>query len=124
MIKRKSWSTRDSPNLHPIQTNFKLRITVFGAIGNCLTEPVFSLKHGTKSVNYVEFLMEVVAKIRPSVGKPVLFFDGLKSHTSKISMPTVLQYFRPLKNVPYSCAFNAIEAVWSVAKNNFVKLTM
>ncbi len=66
----------------------------------------------------------MVAKIRPSAGKPVLFFDGLKSHTSKKSMPTVLRYFRPLKNVPYSCAFNTIEAVWSVTKNNFVKLTM
>ena len=39
-------------------------------------------------------------------------------------MAVVQRYFRPLKNVPYSCQFNAIEAVWGVAKNNFVKLSM
>ena len=96
MIKKKSWSTRDSPNQHLIQDNKNLRITVFGAIGNCLTEPVFTLKHGTKSSNYVEFLHDVVARLKPNTGKPVLFFDGLRSHMSKESLPTVIQYFRPL----------------------------
>ena len=39
-------------------------------------------------------------------------------------MEVVNRYFKPLKNVPYSCQFNAIESVWGVAKNNFVKLAM
>ena len=66
MIKNKSWSTRDQPNLHVIQAGFGARITVFGAIGNCLTEPVYTLLHGTQSENYIIFLHEVVAKLRPS----------------------------------------------------------
>ena len=66
MIKSKSWSTRDFPNQHLIQTNFGVRITVFGAIGNCLTEPVFTLLHGTQTENYIRFLYDVVAKLKPS----------------------------------------------------------
>ena len=107
-----------------IQTNFGVKIIVFGAIGNCLTEPVYTLLHGTQSENYIRFIHEVVAKLRPSQEKPILLFDGLRSHTSRISMAVVNRYFRPLKNVPYSCQFNAIESVWGVAKNNFVKLAM
>ena len=103
MIKNKSWSTRDHPNQHVIQAGFGARITVFGAIGNCLTEPVYTLLHGTQSENYIVFIHEVVAKLRPSQVKPILFFDGLRSHTSNQSMAVVQRYFRPLKNVPYSC---------------------
>ena len=65
MIKSKSWSAREFPNQNLIQTNFDIQITVFGAIGNCLTEPVFTLLHGTQTENYIRFLYDVVAKLNP-----------------------------------------------------------
>ena len=50
-----------------------------------------------------------------------MLYDGARAHIAKSSQTLIKAYFTDLKNVPYSCDFNSIERVWSVAKSNFHK---
>ena len=45
-IKKKSWSTRLDINQHPIDDK-RFTVTVYGAIGSCLSEPVYMLGSST-----------------------------------------------------------------------------
>lgn len=116
----KSWSLKQKHNKHAI-ANKRFSTTVYGAIGNCLSEPVFYTATGTNQVNYRAFIAEVRRSLRPSAEKPFLFFDGHRAHTTRDSMTLVKRYFIPFKSVPHSSNFNSIETVWSVAKRNFQK---
>ena len=51
MMQKSSWSLPDKPNYH-VRNNKRHAVTVFGAIGNCLSEPVYMLG---KSTNQKEF---------------------------------------------------------------------
>ena len=68
----------------------------------------------------------VHAKVKPQPPgvKAVLFFDGHPSHTTKKSLALANRLFEPLRNVPHSCNFNSIEKLWSVAKNNLMKILL
>ena len=50
-IKKKSWSTRLDINQHPIDDK-RFTVTVYGAIGSCLSEPVYMLGSSTNQVEY------------------------------------------------------------------------
>ena len=50
-IKKKSWSTREHINLHHIDNKW-FTVTVYGAIGSCLTEPVYMFGPSTNMEKY------------------------------------------------------------------------
>lgn len=50
-IKKKSWSTREHINLHHIDNKW-FTVTVYGAIGSCLTEPVYMFGQSTNMEKY------------------------------------------------------------------------
>ena len=116
--KPKSWSLKAKHNLHPVADK-RHSTTVYGAIGNCLYEPVFYFGKSTNQVDYRAFLCKVKDKLRYTVEKPFLFFDGHRSHTTKLTIAYANRFFIPFKSVPHSSNFNSIETVWSVAKSNF-----
>ena len=62
---RKSWSLRSKHNLHSINNKKYKSVTVYGAIGNCLHEPLFYYtQKATNQVHYREFLLKLKDKIR------------------------------------------------------------
>lgn len=101
--------------------NERFVVTVYGAIGSCLTEPVYMTAKSTNKVDFVKFLRLVKAKQRSPYTKPVLFYDQASAHTSGIGQTFLKEHFMPMRNVAHSCCFNAIEKVWQVAKCYFRK---
>ena len=50
-----------------------------------------------------------------------MLYDGARAHTARVSMKLMQDLFEPLQIPVYSCEFNSIEKVWSVAKAYFNK---
>lgn len=115
---RKSWATREDPNVHLIDANGSLAVTVYGAIGACIPA-TFMLARSTNAADYQQFVRLVAGKLPADLPKkPVWFHDGHAAHTSAASRSLVAHYFRPLQNVPYTSEFNAIEYVWGLLKRD------
>ena len=62
IMQTKSWATRLEPNLHP-KPILWCSVTVYGAIGNCLNEPVYYIdsKRGTTIEGYTRFIPVVAS---------------------------------------------------------------
>ena len=69
---------------------------MYGAIGNCLRQPVYFLAQGTNAVDYQRFLRKIVKKINHTVVKPTLLYDGASAHTATASRIMMATYFTPL----------------------------
>ena len=83
MSKAKSWSLPDKINMHAVDTK-RWCVTVYGAIGNCLTGPVYYF--GTRTTNaddYCHFVRLVSAQVRPVSCKPHLLYDNASAHTAR-----------------------------------------
>ena len=71
----------DSPVNVPLNKTRHKGITVFGAIGACLKEPVMMLgDKGTNAADFVKFLELVVAQIVPGSRRPYLVIDNASAH--------------------------------------------
>ena len=83
---------------------------MYGAIGHCMSKPVFRLGRSTNVEEYKQFLDEVRESLKPELGfnktKPILLYDGATAHTSNASVQYMKQYFEPLQIPIYSCEFN------------------
>lgn len=78
---RKSWSTRDDPNVHVIDANAGLSVTIYGAIG--LNIPTtFMIAQSTNASDYQEFVRMVASRVPADSQKPVWFYDGHAAHTT------------------------------------------
>ena len=118
--KKRSWAPRNDPNHHHIESN-RQSTTVFGAVGDCLTKPVFMQGRATCVEEYIRFIEYLARHVRRGLRKPVLVFDGASAHTSLRSLEAVGKYFTPLRQAPYSSPFNPVETVWSLARRQFQK---
>ena len=117
----RSWAGAGRHQQYPIDSE-RFSTTVFGAIGNCLVEPVYKCYETTNKENVVDFLKLVASKVRIATkGKPFLLYDQHRAHTSHLARPVIDQYFVGMKQVPYSCGFNSIEKIWFVAKRMLLK---
>lgn len=107
LLKAKSWANKESPNLHA-RNNKRLGVTVFGAIGACLSRPVFKLGTSTNQAEFREFAREVKLAVLPVYQnrKPIFVYDGAKAHTTRESQRLLKQLFEPLQIPAYSCEFN------------------
>ena len=116
-IKTKSWSSKTDIVEHK-RPSTRIGVTVFGAIGNCLKNPVFRTAKSTKKHDYIEFMRLVKEQVRSihHNQKPILLFDAHRAHTSLLAREEIPRMFVPLKIPVYSCEFNSIEKVWSYAK--------
>ena len=116
-IKTKSWSSKTDIVEHK-RPSTRIGITVFGAIGNCLKNPVFRTAKSTNKTDYIEFMRLVKEQVRQihHSQKPILLFDAHRAHTSLLAREEIPRMFVPLKIPVYSCEFNSIEKVWSYAK--------
>ena len=75
----------------------------------------------TNIVEYKKFLRLVARNVKSSSAKPILLYDGHPAHRNPGAVEVASLYFRPLQQCGYSCCFNAVEAVWGLAKQNFMK---
>ena len=120
---RKAWSVRDE--LVEVHINNKSYFrTIFGAIGDCLHEPVFMKGKSTNSEDFRSFILEVAKHIKIGSKKPVLIMDNASAHTAKLNKELLKQYFIPAYLPPHSSSFNSVERIWSVAKRNFAMLSL
>ena len=112
------------PNLHPINNkgDQENKVKVFGAIGTCLTEPVYMYGDNVQADEFIKFLRLVKSKVKVGYNKPILLYDGAPGHTANKVKKVLNELFTPLLNVPHSSNFNSIETLWSVAKNYYYKL--
>ena len=56
--KQKTWQRRDEPVQVTINPK-RVSVTIYGAIGNCLTKPVFMIGDSTNKNEFIEFLENV-----------------------------------------------------------------
>lgn len=111
--------------MHHINDKNHRNVTVYGAIGNCLNEPLFKLGKSTNEEDYGKFLHDLKMKVRLDLGeKPILLYDGHTAHSTKKNLTIMERYFIPINIPPHSCDFNSIERVWSCAKCIFKKMLM
>ena len=119
-IQKKSWSTRESPNQHPIAAK-RFSTTAYAAVGNCLQRPVYACLKGMNATNFIKFLHKIAGQVRPGVTRPVLVYDGHPAHKSPGAQRIMQLYFEPCNQTPYSSPFNAVETIWSMGRRNFHK---
>ena len=98
--------------------------TVFAMVGKCLTKPVFMFGSGTTLSEYKRFIRYAAGFIKSDVHRPVVCFDGHRTHTSPQSLVEVRRYFRDCQQVSYSSPFNPVETLFSLMRRNFLKLML
>ena len=120
-LQKKSWATRTDPNQHYLNRGRHTR-TVYGCVGESLAKPVYMFALSTNKIDYIRFLHLVARSVRSTTGvKPILVYDGHPAHRSRECLAVANLYFRPLQQCSYSCCFNSVEAVWGVAKKDYMK---
>ena len=65
MRKSKCWQPMDSPVQVPLNSKRHKGITIYGAIGHCLTKPAMMLGESTNSTDFLKFLELVVSNLKP-----------------------------------------------------------
>ena len=87
MMKAKSWAHERNSLLHA-RNSKRLSVTVYGAFGNCMNNPVFKMGGTTNRIEFIEFMREVKEQVKAQYQgyKPILLYDGAKAHTCKDSM--------------------------------------
>ena len=110
-IKSKSWSLDGHPNKHHV-TKKQFGCTVYGAIGNCLTEPVYMLGTGTNKEEFRVFLHLVVTKLANfrRACKPFLIYDQHPAHW--FQQRRIAAHFVNLPQPSYSSPLNSIEVTY------------
>lgn len=71
----------------PRNRTYLKSVTVFGAIGACLSEPVFMAARSTNQVEFRRFLNEIAWHLRNPYrrSKPYLVMDNHPSHKTRLS---------------------------------------
>ena len=98
-------------------------VTIFGAVSNVCDKLVFKLGKTTDTLNFVEFIEEIINKMdlaKFNYRKPVLVMDSHAVHKSRGTRPW-LKKFRVLYLPAYSSYLNPVESVWSLMKRNIHK---
>ena len=72
--------------------------TVYGAIGNCLRQPVFKLGSTTNQEEFQTFVKDVKGAVVTGQcdKKPVLLYDGALAHLTRQSQRVLKEHFTPL----------------------------
>ena len=99
------------------------RLTLYGAIGSCLSEPVYMIGTATDAEQFCDFLRMLINRLS-SDGQahvqPILVLDNHCAHHAKSAVP-LLDHFTVLWLPPYSSQLNSIERLWAVIKTHFRK---
>ena len=97
--------------------------TVFGAIGDGLTQPYFYITDTTNSEHFNTFIDDLIPFIRPNLeNRPYLVLDNHLAHKNILIRPTLEQHFNVMWLPSYSCQFNSIETFWSILKSRYRKM--
>ena len=68
-------------------------VTLYGAIGNCLYQPVYMTGVSTNSNEFKLFIEKIIAQIRPGRQLPYLVHDGHRAHYSLVSRALIEAHF-------------------------------
>ena len=100
---RKAWSYADKPVNTLIGRKRYGGTTIYGAIGNCLKNPVFMLGESTNIEEFEEFMQKVKLNCKESSDKPYLVIDNHSAHRSNRVKEYLEANFTLLFMPPYSC---------------------
>ena len=113
----KSWALASVPNQHSM-TKTRYSITVYGAVGACMAQPVYYLAPTTNAEHFRKFLALVKQSV-PRSANAYLLYDGHAAH--RTCLADIQSHFTPLPNPGYSSNFNVIESIWGVSKRLYQK---
>ena len=80
MRQSKTWAYKNHSVNFPVPSDRLQGVTLFGAIGNCLTTSAMMTARSTNKEDFNLFLDQVIGRIRPGVQKPYLILDNHRSH--------------------------------------------
>ena len=124
ITKSKTWTRRDFPIKIPLPKRVG-GVTVYGAIGAAMREPVFHLANSTNKLEFANFMRKVNAVLYQSDPvtkrgwKPRIVYDGHSAHRALASVELMEKGFHLLPMPPYSPEFNSIERLWAKFKEMF-----
>lgn len=122
---KKTWMSSDCQVIAQLNNRKLESVTLFGAIGPCLNEPVYMNASATNIQEFKRFIIQMAGQLKNpySARKPYLVLDNHPAHHSKEVAELLNQYFKPVFQPAYSSPFNCIETVWSILKREwFVRL--
>ena len=108
MTQSRCWQPRDSPVNVVLNKKRHPGVTVYGAIGSCLKEPVMMLGSSTNAVEFQKFLILVVEQFQSEKTRPWLVIDNHNAHLDPASRRLIEEHFHPFNIPAYSSRFNSI----------------
>ena len=76
----KTWTSKES-DIFAMDNESRLSsVTVYGAVGACLTKPVFMLASSTNYIDYIRFIDEIKVHLRDPTARPYFVCDNHRSH--------------------------------------------
>ena len=83
----RTWMAINKPITAPHNDPKLISLTVYGAVSNCLREPVFQIGTATNKEQFCLFLERIKRQVRNpySVSKPHLCLDNHKAHHSHVA---------------------------------------
>ena len=92
-------------------------MSLFGAIGTGMKQPLFSCYEKCDSKSVKDFFSQILDNLTEPGKMIYLVMDNLGAHKSEVDLYT--EEIKPLFYPPYSCRFNSIETLWSQVKSRF-----
>ena len=102
MTQSRCWQPRDSPVNVVLNKKRHPGVTVYGAIGSCLKEPVMMLGSSTNAVEFQKFLLLVVEQFQSEKTRPWLVIDNHNAHLDPASRRLIEEHFHPFNIPAYS----------------------
>lgn len=122
MRKNKTWMRPDDPVPVILNKNRGENVTIYGAIGCCLSKALFMQTKVTNETATVNFMQKLRQHANMSIGANdtihLILDNHAAHHTKKVKAAfeqfNIVPHFMP----PYSPQFNSIEALWGCIKRN------
>jgi transposase len=121
MRHKRTWQYSELPVKFLMARKRLSGVTLYGAIGNCLTRPQFMTAASTSIDNTEQFLHRLTLSIKTQegAGKPLLVIDNHSAHRSLKIRGLLAENFDVLWLPTQSSPFNSIESLWAFLKNKF-----
>ena len=125
LYSRKAWSYMDEPVQCPVNSGTRLKVSVYGAIGNVQQLPFLDYYYKpTNGIDVLKFLQKLKQRMAKLTDKKVhIILDNHAAHRSNKhgTKPYFAENFITHFMPPSSPQINAIEHFWSPFKARFKK---
>ena len=116
MTQKKAWSLEGTPVLAPVNSGFRLKQTIYGAIGNIFPKAILDFRYEpTNATHFLEYLKLLKAKTEEVTDKKLhIILDQHAGHRSVKygSKQYLYENFHVHFMVPGTPEVNSIEHYW------------